>query len=411
MGAKRQNLLKHQSLLGHMAAQALPVAAMPPSGGDAVRAFPRPPGLSEEALIGPLAQRILRALASGRGARRSAPHVIPSELVTALVVELPKSSARQRAALLTFAVEERIGAPIESVVVTPARLTDPSAPPGAQLALVMSQAALAAAASAAPRNAAILPDFLALRRPEAPSGSAVWAVWREGARTVVRRSDGTGFAVATDALPALWARAGRPALLSLGAALPLGLTATDLSAAPPDPDPLDLAFSFRAAGSEARATWPLGVAAITAGVAIALHLGLAAVDALALGRIAAAERATAEAALALVLPGVELGPDPGPILAHLAPAVPAARQSDFLPLLAEVSAAITESGRSITFRRLSWAAEDGTLALLVQGTALDDLQTVEQALRDGGFGVTAGAANAGDGGAEVEMRVARGGSG
>ncbi|HVG49603.1 MAG TPA: type II secretion system protein GspL [Rubellimicrobium sp.] len=375
---------------------------------DAVHPFPRPAGLSEDALAGPLAHRI--RLASGRAARRPAPHVIPSELVTALVVDLPKASARQRAALLTFAVEERIGAPIESVTVAPARLSDPSAPPGRQLALVVSRAALAAAASAAPRDAPILPDFLALRRPEAPPGDAVWAVWRDGARAVVRRSDGTGFAVATDALPALWARAGRPALLSLGAALPSGLTATDLSAVPPDPDPLDLAFNFRTSG-EAHVARPFVAAAVVAGVALVLHLGLAALDAVALGRIAATERAVAEAALAPILPGVVIGPDPSAILAHLAPTLPSTRQSDFLPLLSEAAAAILDSGRPVTFRRLSWGAEDGTLALLVQGAALDDLQAAEQALRDSGLTVTAGAASAGDGGAEVEMRVARGGAG
>lgn len=411
MGVKRQNLFSHQQLPKQKAAPAPSVEAVPGPREDAVRSFPRAPTLSEEASAGPLAQRILQAHASGRRARRSAPQVIPSELVTALVVELPKASARQRAALLTFAVEERIGAPIEGVVVAPARLSDPAAPFGAQLAFVISRAALAAAASAAPRDAAILPDFLGLRRPEAPPGAVTWAVWRNGERAVVRRSDGTGFAVATDALPQLWARAGRPALLSLGAALPSGLPATDLSQSPPGPDPLDLAFSFRAVGREANPARPLVAAAIVAGLALALHLGLAAVDAVALGRIAAAERATAEAALAPIMPGVEIGGDPAPILARLAPAPQETRQSDFLPLLSEASAAIFDTGRPVTFRRLGWGAQDGTLALLVQGVTLEDLQAVEQVLRDDGFAVTTGAANAGDGGAEVEMRVARGGAG
>jgi hypothetical protein len=135
------------------------------------------------------------------------------------------------------------------------------------------------------------------------------------------------------------------------------------------------------------------------------------VDVVALGRIAATERAVAEVALAPVLPGVPLGPDPGPILSRLAPVPPETRQSDFLPLLAEVSAVIVDKAPPVTFRRLSWAAEDGTLVLLVQGAALDDLQAVEQAVRDAGFVVTTGAASAGDGGAEVEMRVAHGAAG
>ena len=137
----------------------------------------------------------------------------------------------------------------------------------------------------------------------------------------------------------------------------------------------------------------------------------AATDAAALGRIAEAERATAEAALAPILPGVALGPDVGAVLARLAPANPEVRQSDFLPLLAEASAALAGTGEGMGFRRLGWGAEDGTLTLLVQGAALDDLQAAEAALRDAGLLVTSGAASAGDGGAEVEMRVARGAEG
>jgi len=45
--------------------------------------------------------------------------------------------------------------------------------------------------------------------------------------------------------------------------------------------------------------------------------------------------------------------------------------------------------------------------MLVQAPALDDLQAVEQALRAGGLAIVSGAASAGDGGAEVEMRVSR----
>jgi general secretion pathway protein L len=388
---------------------AAPGALPDDSREDPVRPFPRPAPAG--GVVGPLAERVARATRSRRGSARPAPRLIPSELVTALAVELPRAPARRRAAMLAFAVEERVGVPIEAVVVAEARLDDPAALPGTHLALVISRAALAAAAAAAP-GAALLPDFLALRRPEAPPGGAAWAVWREGGRAVVRRSDGTGFAVATDALPALWVRAGRPALLSLGAALPTGLPATDLSAAPPGPNPSDLAFSFRgSAGSEGlgAALGPLATAAGIAGVALLFHLALAAADAAALGRIAAAERAAAEAAIAPVLPGVALGPDVDAVLARLAPTPPEARRSDFLPLLAEVSAAL--AGTGVGFRRLGWGAEDGTLSLLVQGAALDDLQAAEAAIRDAGLAVTSGAASAGEGGAEVEMRVARGDAG
>ena len=412
-GLRRPNLVSNQRLLESSAALSPSAAAFAGPREDAVTPFPRPLSPSEEAQTGPLAQRIAAALTSSRrGASQPAPVVLPSELVTALIVVLPRTSVRQRAALLTFAVEERVGVPIDSVLVEPARLDDPAAPPNCHLALVVSRSALAAAAATGSPGARILPDFLAVRRPDASPEAPVWAVWREGARSVVRRSDGTGFAVATDALPALWARAGRPTLLSLGAALPLGLPALDISQSPPAPDPLDLDFSFRRnsgqAGPAARGL--LATAAILLG-ALAVHVVLAAVDAVALGAIAAAERASAEAALAPVLPGVTLGPDPAPILARLSPAAAVEQRSDFLPLLSEASATIAETGRAVTFRRLGWGADDGTLSLLVQGAALDDLQAVEQALRGMGLDVTSGAASAGDGGAEVEMRLARRGAG
>ncbi len=70
-----------------------------------------------------------------------------------------------------------------------------------------------------------------------------------------------------------------------------------------------------------------------------------------------------------------------------------------------------EADQPLEFRRLSWGAEDGVLSILVQGTDLDDLQALEQALRASGLQVRSGAASAGDGAAEVEMRVSRGGEG
>lgn len=405
-GLKRLEVQNKQGFLGEGADSPQPPGASAAPRKDAVTPFPRAPTLGELAQAGPLAKRIIEAKAR-RGV--AAPQILPSELVTSLVVTLPRTSARQRAALLAFAVEERVGVPIDTVVVAPAQLGDP-APPGAVLALVIARSALASVAAARPATQT-LPDFLALRRPEASASAPVWAVWREGERAVVRCSDGTGFAVATDALPALWVRGGRPALVSLGAALPSSLPATDLSHSPPAPDPLDLAFSFRDQAGAAGDLWrPFVAAASIAAVTMALHLGLAAVDAVALGRIARSERAVAEAALAPVLPGVTLDAGSEPILARLAPvAVAPDRRSDFLSLLAEVSVLVGDTDQPLEFRRLSWGAEDGILSLLVQGADLDDLQVLEQALRASGLHVRSGAASAGDGGAEVEMRVSRGG--
>lgn len=354
-----------------------------------------------------LARRLIDA---GRRDRAPVPLILPSEFVTALLVILPPSSARQRNALLAFAVEERIGAPIETVCVAPGPPLPASAPPLSHLAFVISTSVLEEATASLPAGTPIMPDFLAIPTPDAPSGKEMWAIWRDGGRAVVRRSDGTGFAVAMEAFETLWERAQRPSLLSLGDALPTVFNATDISQEPPPPATADLSFSFKRADDRADANFlhrQLVAAAAIALAAAGLHLAIVGADVLALSYVAKTELAAAEAALAPVLPGVAVPREPAPILARLAPTAAELPHSDFLPFLSEVSGVLNAAGPSVTFRRLTWEAENGELSLVVQGRALDDLQAVERALAEAGYAVTSGAASAGDGGAEVQMRVGR----
>lgn len=333
------------------------------------------------------------------------PILVPTEWVSAFIIDLPTAAARQRGALLAYAVEDKIAQPIESVIVAQARLQ--AAPPGRVLALVVAQSGLTHLLNGTPDSTA-MPDMLLIRRPDTPPTGVAWAVWREGARAVVRVSDGTGFAINVDMLPAIWARAGRPLLTSLGAALPTSLIALDLSDAPPDPDPADLSFRFPTARTQEQrqaGQRPLIAAGLIMLTGLAALLGLAIADTVALGRIAATERATAQVALSEVLPGIELGPDVTPILARLTPAAPQSQQGAFLPLLAAVSAALAEAGPEVSIRRLTWGEDESQLVLNVQAAGLDDLQTIQQHLTARGFTVTSGAANAGDGGAEVDLTI------
>jgi general secretion pathway protein L len=352
-----------------------------------------------------------RARAFCGPSRLGMPVLVPSELVTSLIVDLPAGSARQRAALLPYAIEDRIAQPIETVVVAPAHLQ--GAAPGQVLALVMAQdrltdlLAAAAKPNAANRSAA-MPDLLLIRRPAAPATGSAWAVWRDGARAVVRVSDGTGFAINVDMLAAVWALAGRPVLTSLGAALPTSLPAIDLSAAPPDPDPADLSFRFPVAVSQAdrSATLrPLIAAGVIALAGCVMLQGLAIADTIALGRIADTQQATAQAALFVALPGIPVTPDVTPILQRLTPTAAAPVQGAFLPLLAAVTASLATAGPNVTLRRLNWAEADNNLTLTILAAGLDDLQTIEAHLVQAGFAVTSGAATAGEGGAEVELSV------
>ena len=332
--------------------------------------------------------------------------LVAAEQVGSFLVEVPRATARQRRTLLTFAVEDRIAAPIQSVQVVQGPLD--SADPGQLLAFVLSNDIMAEIAAAAPPH---LPEFLMIPRPSA-EGGPVWSVWREGTRAVVRTSDGTGFALRAPMLPLLWARAGNPKLYSLAEPLDEALPAEDLSAAPPPPDPRDLAFSFArppAAGTGGVAEWRW--AAMAAGAALLIHLGLTAFDTAALRRIAQDERIAAEAAIASVLPGVPLSGDVAPILARLTPAPSDAGRGPFLPLLNEVAGTLAQDPATVGFRRLSWGRRDNTLVVLMQSPGLEDLQRIEQDLESAGFAVRSGAATAGNGGAEVEMRITGGAGG
>ncbi|MEM5544397.1 type II secretion system protein GspL [Sulfitobacter sp. AS92] len=332
--------------------------------------------------------------------------LVAAEHVGSFLVDVPRATARQRRALLTFAVEDRIAAPIQSVQVVQGPLD--SADPGRLLAFVLSQEVMAEIASA---DAPYLPEFLMIPRPD-PEGGPAWSVWREGDRAVVRASDGIGFALRAAMLPSLWARAGHPKLYALAGTLGDALPAEDLSAAPPPPDPRDIAFSFArpaAAGTEGFAAWRWAAAA--AGAALLIHLGLTAFDTAALKRIAQQERIAAEAAIAGVLPGVPLTGDVGPILARLTPTPSDAGRGPFLPLLNEVAGTLAQNSATVGFRRLSWGRRDNTLVVLMQSPGLEDLQRIEQDLESAGFAVRSGAATAGNGGAEVEMRITGGAGG
>ena len=339
------------------------------------------------------------------GVKPGMPVLIPAELVSACVVDLPAASVRQRTALLTYAVEDRIAAPVETVLVAQAPLL--SAVPGRVLALIIAKDALAHLTDHSPETGA-MPDFLLIRRPDAPVTGLAWAVWREAARAVVRVSDGTGFAVNVDMLPLVWALAGKPVLTSLGAALPTSLPALDLSAAPPDPDPADLRFRFataRSVASRHAGLRPLVQSAIVGLAALAVMLGLAVADTVALGRIAAAQQAAAQSALSGVLPGVTVGPDVDPILSRLTPVATQPQQGAFLPLMSAVSDALAQAGPPVSLRRLTWDDQQNQMSLTVQAAGLDDLQTIEQHLTATGFSVVSGAATAGDGGAEVDLSI------
>ncbi|WP_143155572.1 type II secretion system protein GspL [Loktanella atrilutea] len=154
------------------------------------------------------------------------PFLLAAEQVGSHLITLPPAKARQRAAMLAFAAEERIAAPLDATVVAPGPIIATAGAP--QLTFVVARRVIDACPQDAPR---ILPEILLIPRP-----ATGWAVWRDGDRCVVRAADGTGFAAATTVLLLLWTRAGQPEILSYGMALPPEMRQTDRSAAVPPPD-------------------------------------------------------------------------------------------------------------------------------------------------------------------------------
>lgn len=333
------------------------------------------------------------------GRHQPLPFLLAAELVTSHLISLPPATPRQRAAMLAFAAEERIAAPLDTTLVAPGPET--AVPDAPQLSFIVDRRVMAACPLSAPR---ILPEYLLIPRP-----LAGWAVWRDGDRCIVRSADGTGFAASSGMLALLWARAKRPEVTSYGDTLPDGVPGVDRSHDVPLPDPRELAYGLprERPGDTARTWRPIFVAVVLLMTGLAAHLVLLAADVAALHRIAERERDIAQTSIEGPLPGVTVTVDVSPILQRLAPAVPASTGSALLPLLADVSTALAAADATSTFRRLAWGASDNLLVVLVQTSGLEALQNIERGLTEAGFTVQSGAASAGDGGAEVEMRISR----
>ena len=95
----------------------------------------------------------------------------------------------------------------------------------------------------------------------------------------------------------------------------------------------------------------------------------------------------------------------GPVLARLVPRNSAPGNGPFLPLLARVMESLALSSSPVTVRSLAWGQDDMTLVMTLQSARLDDLQAVQQQLETAGLVVTAGAATASDGMAEVDVSI------
>lgn len=274
--------------------------------------------------------------------------LVPSEAVRLLAVDLPLPSAARRIAALPFAVEDRIAEPLDQVhIALGAELA-----PRRYLVAVVAHTTMAAwvemADAAGLAHAALVPDALALPRPEEG-----WTAEHAGGRALVRVADGTGFAAPAALLPAAWEAAGRPPVQADGDPLPAPVEATPTTLSPVADRLLSPPVDLRQ-GLYARRRRPLPRIArrlaTVLGAAIAAHIVIAAADGLMLRAIAERRAEETRVLLAQKAPGVPFGEDLRTTVADLIPPA-AGAPSAFGPGLARLGSALAPLG-AVTARSL-----------------------------------------------------------
>ena len=308
--------------------------------------------------------------------------LVPSEAVRLLAVDLPLPTAAKRIAALPFAVEDRVAEPLDQVHLA----LGTELAPRRYLVAVVAHATMAAwvemADTAGLAHAALVPDALALPRPEEG-----WTAELAGGRALVRASDGTGFAAPAALLPAAWEAAGRPPVLADGDPLPTPVEATPTALSPVAERLLLPALDLRQ-GLYARRRRPLPRIArriaTVLGVAIAAHIVIAAADGLMLRAIAERRAEETRVLLAQKAPGVPFGEDLRTTVADLIPPA-AGAPSAFGPGLARLGSALGPLGGAITARSLLFENDRMVMELAAEpGLAA----RIRSALPSGGMAAT-----------------------
>lgn len=312
--------------------------------------------------------------------------LVPSEQVRVIAVDLPLRSRARRLEALPFAVEDQIADPVDSVhLALGASIGDQRYLVGVVRHAVMA-AWIADLEAAGLDHAALVPDALAL--PQAADGG--WTVALADGRARVRTGDGAGFAVNAGLLAAAWDRAGRPAILSLGDALPGAMQdaapavpaagEADALAARLQRPPLDLRqgnyvrrVRIGGTGQWRRLGWIVGLG-------VAAHTLIAVADTAMLRVIADRREADTRALVALMAPGAVISEDVATDATRMLP-VPQARER-FLPLLGRVSAALAPVAPELSVRAMRFAGTTLTVELDAREAGL--AERVNAALRTAG---------------------------
>lgn len=326
----------------------------------------------------------------------------PSEKILMLSVQLPLPSQRQRRSALPFAVEAYLAEPLSSVhVALGPEIADRHYLSGVvrhELMVDWIESLKVAGLS----RCRIVPDVLVVPKP--PDGA--WSVWIIGTRALVRKDDGSGFALNVNALPGAWKVAGQPPLIRYGEELPEGLP-TQPGDAKREADSVATSFDLRQgiyAGSGPSHRASLKVVALLLVLGLLGHGVVATIDTLALQRIAEDRRAQAQVLLREIAPHLSVDGDMTAQLARLMPSS-SEQQGRFLPLFARISETLQLFNEGLSVQTLTFNANDNTLSLDLQASDLAALQRIEAAFSEAGLQATSGVATAGGGGAQARIVI------
>lgn len=345
-----------------------------------------------------------QATATTRSAAKSpsAPYLLSGEDVVLYAVDLPNLTSAQRRAAAAFAVEELIAQPLHRVRV----VLGPQYPAtsGKWLVAVVDAAVLADAADQAGQNRPVLAETMMLQIP-----SVGWLVEARADRILVRRDDGSGFALDRDLFVLLWQMQGKPPLIGSGDVLPddcdfasrqpSGIESTALP-----PWSFDLtAIAGRRPSYAKRPRW-LWVAGFAA-LALSAHLALTALDVYATRRLAAESMQKLSEAVGA---NAAAGENPVATATRLLAAQGAQSAPAFLSLVTRAVAALPSGDKGVSLRGLRFDEKTGQLVLAVIAPDITTLQDVEAALNAAGLVAVAGPASSRNGAAEAEMTLTAG---
>lgn len=333
----------------------------------------------------------LSLLAASSGETKAV--IVPSEQVLISVVHLPLKALRERVTALPFALEDQVAEPLGSLhFALGTEVSEYRHICGAVRHSVMAAWVEKLEANGL-LDAFVVPDALVLPMPK----EGGWSVQRSDERTLVRTSDGAGFACQISMLPALWEAAGSPLCISYGEPLPPEIPSepAEVELEPitsrivvPD---LDLRQGLYARPRPRVSKVTRRVSYVLAAGALA-HAGIAIADTIALKSIAADRREAAQELVEKYVPGTVASEEFAVEVQQLLETSRGLDRTPFIPLMNQLATTLGRAGPGVTLRTLSYDGANGTLRLVVEAPDMNSLQRVQPALTAGGLEVLTDAA-------------------